>query len=225
MWIDRWEVFHKISSLWDTLRPYRLHHKIGWMVKTGWNLKLSHSDGFFHVFPRESICATVICVCYLDVCCFICLYVGSPQNPNLQKPPDYDVIWWSELVKKARWLDVRSGVCRFTVREKVATFRKSSIIGWAWLVSAPPEKDWNKVFVRIWFESFLVFGSTYYILATRLCEYMSFESSFSWGVYLCFSFFAALGIEQNFLFDKGYQLFCSDWFFPRLPPWNWEWSL
>ena len=105
-------------------------------------MKLSHSDGFFHVFPRESICATVICLYYLDVCCLIYLYVGSPQNPNLQKPPDYDVSWWPELVKKSPHdlIDARSGVCRFTVREKVATFRKSSIIGWGLVGFGSPPK-------------------------------------------------------------------------------------
>lgn len=83
-----------------------------------------------------------------------------------------------------------------------------SLVGLGWF-RLPPKRIGIKCCVCL-IRMPPVFGSTYYILVTRLCEYMSFESSFSWGVYGCFSFFAALGIEPKFPFDKGYQLFCSD---------------
>ena len=191
----------------------------------------------------------------LIVCCVFCLYVGSPWN---QKSPETtglrcDMVfvclkrkmsWWSELVQKiahvfwsseiclrekTRWLDwSRSGVCRFTVREKVATFRKSSIIGGAWLVSAPPKKDWNKVLCV--FDSnhpwFLAVHTTYYLLVTRLCEYMSFESSFSWGIYTCVSaFLLHWALNRMFPLIGGINNLVQIDFFPEFHLEIGEWSL
>lgn len=54
---------------------------------------------------------------------------------------------------------------------------------------------------------------------------MSFESSFSWAVYLCLSFFASLGIEQNVPFNRGINNLVRIDFFPEFHLEIGEWSL